>query len=83
MTSYVPLDSELHPAVDVPVDINIMWTSPHGSIVTSNLVMKSFSLYTSKVVPSDIGLADAGQYTCKVNIGNEISASVKKDIQIG
>ena len=65
------------------MDINIMWTSPHGSIVTSNLVMKSFSLYTSKVVLSDIGLTDAGLYTCKVNIGNDISASVKKDIQIG
>ena len=40
-------------------------------------------VYTSKVVLSDIGLADAGQYTCKVNIGNDVSASVKKEVQIG
>ena len=74
---------ELHPAVDVSVDLQVLWTSPHGPTLTSNLVMKSFSLYTSKVVLSDVSLADAGQYSCKVSIGSDISASAQRDVQIG
>ena len=69
--------------MDVPVDLKVMWTSPHGSMLTTNNVMKSFSLYTSKVVLGDIGLADAGLYTCKVSIGSDISTSAQRDIQIG
>ena len=74
---------ELHPTVDVSVELKVVWTSPHGSEFPSNIVIKSFSLYTSKVVLRDIGLADSGLYTCKVNIRNEIRSSVQKDIQIG
>ena len=74
---------ELHPAVDIPVELKVVWTSPHGSEFPAKLVIKSFSLYTSKVVLSDVGLTDTGRYTCKVNIGNEISISVQKDVQIG
>lgn len=75
---------ELHPAVDVPVDLKVVWTTPHGSsMLASNLVMKSFSLYTSKIELNHISLADAGQYTCTVSIGNDASVTVQKDIQIG
>ena len=74
---------ELHPVVDIPVDIKILWTTPQGSILASNLVMKSFSLYTSKIVLSDVNVADAGQYTCAVSISNDVSTSAQKDVQIG
>ena len=81
---------ELHPAVDVPVDLNFVWISPHESTLMSALVMKSSSLYTSKVVLSDVSMEDAGQYTCKATIGSEaiiigseISVSAQRDIEIG
>jgi hypothetical protein len=79
---------ELHPAVDVPVDINFVWISPHDSILTSDLVMKSSSLYTSKVILNDVSLEDAGQYTCKVSIGSkaigsDVSVSAQRDVEIG
>ena len=65
------------------MDLKVLWISQHGSTLMSNLVMKSFSLYTSKVVLSDVSLEDAGQYTCKVSIGSNISASAQRDVQIG
>ena len=74
---------ELHHAVDIPLDLKVLWSSAHGSVFMPSLVMKSFSLYTSKVVLSDIGLADAGLYTCKVSIMNNISTSAQRDVQIG
>ena len=81
---------ELHPAVDVPVDLNFVWFSPHESILMSALVVKSSSLYTSKIVLSDVSLEDAGQYTCKATIGSEaiiigseISVSAQRDVEIG
>ena len=71
------------------MNLSFVWISPDDSTMrqTSN-VMKSFSLYTSKVVLSDISLADAGQYTCKVSIGSEaigsdVSVFTQRDVQIG
>ena len=76
--------------MNVPVNLNFVWISPHDSTLMSALAMKSSSLYTSKVVLSDISLEDAGQYTCKVTIGSEaiiigsdISVSAQRDVEIG
>ena len=79
---------ELHPAVDIPVNLNSVWISPDGSTLMSNLATKSFSLYMSKVVLSDVSLADGGQYTCKVSIGSEaivsdVSVSAQREVHIG
>lgn len=77
---------ELHPAVDVPLNVNTVWTSPSRLVRTSgisNLLMRSVTLYTSKVVLSNVGSADAGLYTCTVSIGSHIRLSAEKSIQIG
>ena len=74
-----------HPAVDLPVEVDIKMTSPDRYIITdgrNNRTRRTPSLYVSKVVLSSVGHEDAGIYTCSVNAGREIKIS-EKEIQIG
>ena len=74
-----------HPAVDLPVEVDIQITSPDRSIINdgrNNLTRRMPSLYVSKVVLSSIGHEDAGIYTCSVTTGREKKIS-EKEIQIG
>ena len=74
-----------HPAVDLPVEVDVKMTSPDGSIITDgrdNLTRRMPSLYVSKVALSSIGHEDAGIYTCSVNTEKGIKIS-EKEIQIG
>ena len=76
---------ELSPVVDIPVNITIMWTGPDGSTVISATppVMKSLTHYTSKVKLNYVESADAGSYTCTVNIGDKIREAVKTTVIMG
>ena len=76
---------ELSPAVDVPVTVNIQWTGPDGSILTSGAspVMKSFTHYTSDLKLNYVESADSGNYNCTVSIGGKVRTSVQRKIVIG
>lgn len=82
---------ELYPSVDVPIKIEVAWTSPDGTVVTprpgnsddNTMVMRSVTHYTSKLRLSDFDKRDAGLYTCSVNLGKGIHMSVQKNLQIG
>lgn len=80
---------ELHPSVDVPIKIEVAWTSPDGTVVTpsnsddNTMVMRSVTHYTSKLRLSDFDKRDAGLYTCSVNLGKGIQMSLQKNLQIG
>ena len=70
------------------MDVDIKLTSPGGSILVGGhgrdrVRMTTPSLYTSRVVLSDIGVVDEGLYTCSVNIRDGISMETQKRIEIG
>ena len=76
---------ELSPAVDVPVTVNIVWTRPDGSTITSatNPTMKSLTLYTSSNTLNSVESSDSGNYTCTVSIGGRGGVSARTNIIIG
>lgn len=76
---------ELSPAVDVPVTISTVWTGSEGSTLmyTNPPIRLSFTHYISTAVLKDIGLADSGEYTCTVDIGNEITVLANYSVIVG
>ena len=76
---------ELHPEVDVSVDITTVWTGPDGSTLMSaaSPVMKSFTHYTSKMTLNYVEVADSGSYICTVSIKDKVRASFSKEIVVG
>ncbi len=76
---------ELSPAVDVPVAISTTWTGPDESVLTytNPPIRLSFTHYISTAVLKDINLSDSGEYTCTVNIGNEITMSANNSVTVG
>ena len=76
---------ELSPAVDVPVTISAVWTGVEGSTLmhTNPPIRLSFTHYISTAALKDIGLADSGEYTCTVDIGNEITVLANYSVIVG
>ena len=76
---------ELSSAVDVPVTISTVWTAPDGSALTYNNppIRLLFTHYISIVVLKDIELADSGDYTCTVDIGDKITISARYSVIVG
>ena len=74
---------EFHPAVDLPMEVDIKITSPDGSVIVDGSHNPTRTLYTSKAVLGDITHEDEGIYTCSVNTGRNINISKQKNIQIG
>ena len=76
---------ELSPAVDVPVTVSTMWTGPEGSTLmyTNPPIRLSLTHYTSTAVLKDIELADSGEYTCTIDIENEITMSANNSVIVG
>ena len=70
-------------AVPRSVDIQATWTGPNGSSLISDLVTKTSSRYISEVELDSIDSTHQGEYTCTINIGNEISLSAKKTLTVG
>ena len=66
-----------------PVDIQAVWTGPNGSSLMSDLVTETPLRYLSEVELDSIDSTNAGEYTCTINIGKEISLSTKKTLTVG
>lgn len=76
---------ELSSAVDVPVTISTVWTTPDGSALTytNPPIRLLFTHYISTAVLKDIDLADSGDYTCTVDIGDKITISARYSVIVG
>ena len=77
---------ELSPVVEVPENVTMVFSGPNQKITFSstNPVRKSLGRY---IISSNtlelIESADSGDYTCTVNVGNEVEVSANVSIIIG
>ena len=65
---------ELSPLVDVPVNVNTVWTGPDN--FNSNMMaqqMGSTTTYTSTVMVSSFGRDQSGDYTCTATVSSNTS----------
>ena len=91
MADPVPSGSSLHVTciiewmmpVPRPTNIQVVWTGPNQSSLTSDLVKEAPSRYTSEVELDSIDSTYEGEYTCTVNIGKETNISAKKTLTVG
>ena len=74
---------EFSSVVDIPLSINTLWTGPDGSNSEIVPIASSLTHYTSSALFSSAELTDSGEYTCRVNIENEISTSARKLVTVG
>ena len=59
---------ELSTAVDIPVTVNTVWTSPAMTTVTpTSSVMESLTRY---IVVANVSVATSGNYTCQASINS-------------
>ena len=69
--------------VDIPLSINTMWIGPNDSNSEIVPITSSLTHYTSSALFNSAELTDSGEHTCRVNIENEISTSVRKLVTVG
>lgn len=66
-----------------PVDIQVVWSGPNGSLLESDLVMETPLRYISDIELDAINSTYKGEYTCTTNVGKEMSISAKKTLTVG
>ena len=61
---------ELSPAVDVPVTVNTVWTTPEGLATTSTAqpVMGSLTSYAATYMINPFRRSDSGLYSCSATV---------------
>ena len=59
---------QLSPTVDVPVNIHIWWSGPHGMVSNISKESEFLSQWNNSIVVTSARTNDSGEYTCSVNI---------------
>ena len=70
---------DLHPAIDVPVTVNIQLSDPAGSLLTATAPSVSGSTYSSMATISSFRRNDSGVYTCSAAVSPSPSNSFLSD----
>ena len=60
--------ADLHPAIDVPVTVNIQLNDPAGGTLTATTPSVSGSTYSSMATISSFGRDESGVYTCSATV---------------